>query len=95
MIPDDEIRKYEDDDPDRDVYDENGNISQETFYSSDEEGYWEGEVIFDEDGRALDSDGEVIRSEEDEDYDFYREDTEYDDDDDEEELDFTDDDNLS
>ena len=62
---DGEIRKYDPRDPDRDLYDENGNISQETFYSSDENGSWEGNVVFNADGRAVDADGRVIGNDDD------------------------------
>ena len=62
---DEEIVKYDPRDPNRDLYDENGNISQETYYTSDENGSFEGNVIFNEDGRPVDADGRVTGNDDD------------------------------
>jgi hypothetical protein len=48
-LPDDEM--IEDEDEDENV---------ETFYYTDENGYWEENTIFNEDGVALDSDGNPL-----------------------------------
>ena len=82
---DGEIRKYDHRDPDRDLYDENGNISQETFYSSDENGSWEGNVVFNGDGRPVDADGRVIGNDDDFAMFLSRED-DYEDDDEDDDL---------
>ena len=61
----DKIEENEaEEDENADLYDDNGNISEETYYANDDDGEWDKNTCFNGEGFPIDEEGNIIESDE-------------------------------